>query len=253
LSTDATPAGWPQGTARILLDQVDSTLNEAARRFDTLRGPSWILALHQTAARGRRGRAWVHPAGNFAATLVLPGPIPPATAALRSFVASLALYDAFAAATGRPGSFALKWPNDVLLNGGKVAGMLLETIGPRGDTLSIGIGVNLAQAPGADQVEPGAVRPVSLISETGVSVSPADFLDLLAPAYARYEAQIATYGFAPIRTAWLDRAARLGKQITARLPAETVTGRFDTVDEQGQLVLSTPQGPRRIAAADVFF
>jgi BirA family transcriptional regulator, biotin operon repressor / biotin---[acetyl-CoA-carboxylase] ligase len=236
-----------------VLDSVDSTLNEAARRFPDLRGPTWILALHQTAARGRRGRAWVHPAGNFAATLVLPGPIAPATAALRSFVASLALYDAFAAATGRPGSFALKWPNDVLLNGGKVAGMLLETIGPRGDALSIGIGVNLAQAPGADQVEPGAIRPVSLLSETGASVSPADFLDLLAPAYARYEAQIATFGFAPIRTAWLDRAARLGEQITARLPGEDLTGRFDTVDAQGQLVLSTPQGPRRIAAADVFF
>ena len=253
MSTDATAAGWPQGTARIVLAEVDSTLNEAARRFDTLRGPTWILALNQTAARGRRGRGWVHPLGNFAATLVLPGPIAPATAALRSFVASLALYDAFAAATGRPGSFALKWPNDVLLNGGKVAGMLLETLGPRGDALSIGIGVNLAQAPGADQVEPGAVRPVSLVSETGVSVSPADFLDLLAPAYARYEAQITTYGFAPIRTAWLDRAARLGTQITARLPAEAISGRFDTVDEQGQLVLSTPQGPRRIAAADVFF
>jgi BirA family biotin operon repressor/biotin-[acetyl-CoA-carboxylase] ligase len=253
LSTDATPAGWADGTARIVLAEVDSTLNEAARRLDSLRGPTWILALNQTAARGRRGRAWQHPTGNFAATLVLPGPLPPATAALRSFVASLALYDAFAAATGRPGSFALKWPNDVLLNGGKVAGMLLETLGPRGQALSIGIGVNLAQAPGADQVEPGAVRPVSLMSETGVSVSPADFLDLLAPAYARYEAQITTYGFAPIRSAWLDRAARLGAQITARLPAEEVTGRFDTVDEQGQLVLSTSQGPRRIAAADVFF
>ncbi|HEY9022008.1 MAG TPA: biotin--[acetyl-CoA-carboxylase] ligase [Paracoccaceae bacterium] len=253
MSTDATPAGWPDGTARIVLAEVDSPLNEAARRIDSLRGPTWIMALNQTAARGRRGRDWRHPAGNFAATLVLPGPLPPATAALRSFVASLALYDAFAAATGRPGSFALKWPNDVLLNGGKVAGMLLETLGPRGQALSIGIGVNLAQAPGADQVEPGAVRPVSLMSETGVSVSPADFLDLLAPAYARYEAQITTYGFAPIRSAWLDRAARLGAQITARLPAEEVTGRFDTVDEQGQLVLSTPQGPRRIAAADVFF
>ncbi|MFP5509209.1 MAG: biotin--[acetyl-CoA-carboxylase] ligase [Alphaproteobacteria bacterium] len=253
MSTDAIPAGWPDGTARIVLAEVDSTLNEAARRIDSLRGPTWIMALNQTAARGRRGRDWRHPAGNFAATLVLPGPLPPATAALRSFVASLALYDAFAAATGRPGSFALKWPNDVLLNGGKVAGMLLETLGPRGQALSIGIGVNLAQAPGADQVEPGAVRPVSLMSETGVSVSPADFLDLLAPAYARYETQITTYGFAPIRSAWLDRAARLGAQITARLPAEEVTGRFDTVDEQGQLVLSTPQGPRRIAAADVFF
>jgi BirA family transcriptional regulator, biotin operon repressor / biotin---[acetyl-CoA-carboxylase] ligase len=94
---------------------------------------------------------------------------------------------------------------------------------------------------------------VSLLSETGASVTPEDFLDLLAPAYARYEAQFVTYGFAPIRTAWLDRAARLGEQITARLPSEAVTGRFDTVDEQGQLVLSTPQGLRRIAAADVFF
>ncbi|MFD1193608.1 biotin--[acetyl-CoA-carboxylase] ligase [Seohaeicola saemankumensis] len=232
---------------------MDSTLNEAARRFGDLRGPTWILALHQTAARGRRGREWRHPAGNFAATLVLPGPIAPATAALRSFVASLALHDAFAAVTGRAGSFALKWPNDVLLNGGKVAGILLETIGPRGDALSIGIGVNLAQAPGAAQVEAGALRPVSLLSETGASVTPEEFLDLLAPAFARHEAQFATYGFAPIRTAWMDRAARRGEVITARLPGEEVTGRFDTVDEQGQLVLSTPQGPRRIAAADVFF
>ncbi len=236
-----------------MLPEVDSTLNEAARRFGDLRGPTWILALHQTAARGRRGREWRHPAGNFAATLVLPGPIAPATAALRSFVASLALHDAFAAVTGRAGSFALKWPNDVLLNGGKVAGILLETIGPRGDALSIGIGVNLAQAPGAAQVEAGALRPVSLLSETGASVTPEEFLDLLAPAFARHEAQFATYGFAPIRTAWMDRAARRGEVITARLPGEEVTGRFDTVDEQGQLVLSTPQGPRRIAAADVFF
>ncbi len=236
-----------------MLPEVDSTLNEAPRRFGDLRGPTWILALHQTAARGRRGREWRHPAGNFAATLVLPGPIAPATAALRSFVASLALHDAFAAVTGRAGSFALKWPNDVLLNGGKVAGILLETIGPRGDALSIGIGVNLAQAPGAAQVEAGALRPVSLLSETGASVTPEEFLDLLAPAFARHEAQFATYGFAPIRTAWMDRAARRGEVITARLPGEEVTGRFDTVDEQGQLVLSTPQGPRRIAAADVFF
>lgn len=253
MSTDRNPTGWPDGTTRILLDEVDNTLNEATRRFDSLRGPTWILALHQTAARGRRGRAWAHPVGNFAATLVLPGPLPPAQAALRSFVASLALYDAFAQATGRAGSFALKWPNDVLLNGGKVAGMLLETIGPRGDALSIGIGVNLAQAPDAVSLEQGAVRPVSLLSETGAQVTPAEFLDLLAPAYARYEAQFTTYGFAPIRDLWLDRAARLGTEIIARLPTQEVAGRFDTVDEQGHLVLSTPQGLRRIAAADVFF
>ena len=114
--------------------------------------------------------------------------------------------------------------------------------------------VDAAATLGRDcQVEAGAVRPVSLLSETGALVSPADFLDLLAPAYARFEAQFTTYGFAPIRAAWLARAARLGELITARLPAEEVAGRFDTVDEQGQLVLSTPQGLRHIAAADVFF
>jgi len=236
-----------------VLDEVDNTLNEAARRHASLTGPTWILALNQTAARGRRGRAWSHPLGNFAATLVLSGPLAPAQAALRSFTASLALYDAFAEATGRPASFALKWPNDVLLNGGKVAGMLLETIGPRGDALAIGIGINLAQAPDPAQLEAGALRPVSLLSEAGVTIRPEEFLDLLAPAYHRFETQFATYGFAPIRAAWLDRAARLGSQITARLPAEEITGRFDTVDEQGHLVLSTPQGLRRIAAADVFF
>ena len=246
-------AGWPQGYARIVLPEVDSTVNEAARRVASLTGPAWLLALHQTAARARRGRAWTHPAGNFAATLVLPGPLAPAMAGLRSFVTSLALFDAFADATGRPGSFALKWPNDVLLNGGKLAGILLETIGPRGDALSIGIGVNLMQAPDAGGLEAGALRPVALMSETGAHITPEAFLDLLAAAYARYEAQIMTYGFAPIREAWLARAARLGERITARLPHEEVTGRFDTVDENGQLVISTAHGPRRIAAADVFF
>jgi BirA family transcriptional regulator, biotin operon repressor / biotin---[acetyl-CoA-carboxylase] ligase len=79
------------------------------------------------------------------------------------------------------------------------------------------------------------------------------FLEALAPAYAVWEAQFASLGFAPIRTAWLARAARLGETITARLPAEQITGVFREVDEAGQLVLSTPQGLRRIAAGDIFF
>ncbi len=241
---------WPAGYGRTVLAEVDSTLNEASRRFPTLTGPEWILARHQTAARGRRGRAWSNPQGNFAATLMLRD-IAPMDGGLRSFTASLALYDAFVAATGRPAGFALKWPNDVLLNGGKVAGILLETIGKGG--LSIGIGVNLAEAPAPAQVEQRALRPVSLMAETGARITPEEFLELLAAAFAKYEAQMRQFGFAPIRTAWLARAARLGEVITARLPNEEITGTFQTVDEQGQLVLTTANGPRMIAAGDVFF
>ena len=246
---------WPAGYGRRILRSVDSTNAEAARIAPDLSGPEWILALEQTAARGRRGRGWVNPAGNFAATLVMHPGETPDKVALRSFVASLGLYDALVAATGRAAPFSLKWPNDVLLNGGKLAGILLESAGS-GSKLThfaIGIGVNLKQAPAASEVEGGALRPVSLMNETGVDVTPEEFLDLLAPAYARYEAQFTTYGFDPIRTAWLDRAARLGEVVTARTSRDEVTGTFETVDAAGNLVLSTARSRVAIPAADVFF
>lgn len=246
---------WPDGYGKRVLATVDSTNAEAARIADDLAGPEWILALEQTAGRGRRGRAWVNPAGNFATTLVLHPTETPDVVALRSFVTSLALYDAFAAVTGRPQGLSLKWPNDVLLNGGKVAGILLESVGMARDIrhIGIGIGVNLKQAPVPDEVEAGALRPVSLLSETGVDVTPEEFLDVLAPAYAHHEAQFRIYGFAPIRELWLARAARLGEVITARSMREEVTGTFETVDEAGNLVLSTAKGRAVIAAADIFF
>lgn len=245
---------WPEGYGYLPLGEVGSTLDEARSRFDSLAGPTWITAERQTAARGRRGRAWKNPEGNFAATLVLPG-VDLEAAGLRSFVAALALDQALTKVTGRAEAFALKWPNDVLLHGGKLAGILLETITARGQVLglSIGIGVNLAEAPPKGDVEAGALPPVSLMGETGVRVSPEDFLEHLAPAYAQFERQMRDFGFGPIRTAWLARAARLGQRVTVRLPAETLEGTFRTVDEAGHLVLLTPQGERRIAAGDVFF
>jgi len=246
---------WPDGYGRRVLDEVDSTLNEAARIAPDLAAPEWILARRQTAARGRRGRGWVSPTGNFAATLVLRLDGPAQQAALRSFVAALALFDACVAVTGRPDGFSLKWPNDVLLNGGKLAGILLESAGGGGGAmpLFIGVGVNLSEAPPADLVEARALRPVSLAGETGVRVGPEDFLTELAAAYARHEAQFASFGFAPIREAWLSRAARLGQQVTARTGNAETVGTFETVDAEGQLVLMTPAGRVRIPAADVFF
>lgn len=241
---------WPEGYDRVVFESVDSTLSEAARRAPGVAVPLWILAQEQTAARGRRGRSWTTPKGNFASTLIMRRLEAPGTAALRSFVASLALRRAFLRTTGIEDAFALKWPNDVLLNGGKVAGILLETIG---DHLAIGIGVNLAHAPGADQVEKGAVRPVSLVGETGVVVSPVRFLDALAAEYAALETQFQTYGFAPIRSAWLANAARLGEEIIARTTRDETRGVFEDIDEAGNLILRTPKGRVKITAADVFF
>lgn len=246
---------WPTGHDRIVLDTVDSTLSEAQRRFDSgVTRPTWILAHDQTQARGRRGRAWSMPKGNFATTLILPTTEQPQLIALRSFTTALAVFDACVAATGRTDGLWLKWPNDVLLNGGKLAGILLETL-PSGNlpaAVSIGIGVNLVAAPDAHEVEARALRPVAL-TEAGAAPSPEDFLHLLAPAFAQYETQLTTYGFAPIRAAWLDRAAHLGDTVTARTGSEEIRGVFETIDAVGQIVLGTPQGRRTVAAADIFF
>lgn len=243
-------ADWPLGYGRQVLTEVDSTMLEAARQAVDLSGPTWICALHQTAARGRRGRVWVNPKGNFAATLVIPTADAPDRRALRSFVAALALFDALVAVSGRVDGLALKWPNDVLLTGGKVAGILLESLGSH---LAIGIGVNLVTAPDAAEVEAGAVPPVSVVSALGVEVGQEVFLDMLATAFARHEAQFVTYGFAPTREAWLSRAARLGEVVTARMGDHDVTGTFETVDADGRIVLNTASGRQAIAAADIFF
>ncbi len=178
----------------------------------------------------------------------------PQSLALRSFVAALALHDALSAVTGTPEALALKWPNDVLLSGGKVAGILLECQSGLGrQTLAIGIGVNLIGHPDAAQVEPGATPPVSVLSETGQRVTPEAFLDALAAAYARWEATFTTMGFAPIRSAWLAHAARLNEPIRARTGTTDHHGIFETIDNSGNLILRTPQTRLAIPAAEVFF
>lgn len=234
--------------------EVTSTLDVARDTAGQNLGPTWFTATRQTAARGRRGRAWIEPEGNFAATLSLP--VASANeAAHRSFVAALALENALGVFLNLPDETTLKWPNDVLLNGHKVAGILLESLMFQNQFwgVSIGIGVNLAEAPKGDTLEAEAVPPISLAEVLGRPVSSDDFLLHLADAFARWEAAFQAGGFAQIRTAWLARAARLGEVITARTAQETHTGTFETIDEAGQLVLRTAKGQVLIAAADVFF
>lgn len=240
---------WPEGVGRVTFDTVDSTMAEARRRAGDTPTDTWFHALRQTAGTGRRGRAWADGGGNFAASLLMRRAEPPARLALRSFVAALALADTLVTLTGRPDAFALKWPNDVLMQGGKLAGILLET---HGEALIVGIGVNLRTAPTPGALEPGAVAPRALI-DLGAEVAPGEFLDRLAPAFATWEARLRDFGFAPLRDAWLARAARLGETVTAKLPGEVIEGRFASLDDGGALVLETAKGRRAIAAGDVYF
>lgn len=238
------------GFDRIHLASVDSTNAEGFRRHQDGAGPLWILADEQTAGKGRRNRIWHGHRGNFYATLVQNLDETPQRLGLRSFVASLALYDALVALTGEPAIFALKWPNDVLLNNGKLSGILLESSGGR---LAIGIGVNLAGAPPPEQVAPGAFRPVSLLQETGIRILPEIFLDNLIPSMAQWESTLSCEGFPPVRDAFMRRAAHRGEVIRARTGEGQHEGVFEGIDDRGNLLLATAQGQLTIPAADVFF
>lgn len=246
-----TKAIWPDGVDLIRLDDVPSTMSEAAARAPSITKPTWITAHRQTAARGRRGRTWQNPKGNLAATLVLKPNAAPQDAALRAFTASLALYHALADVVPSD-QLALKWPNDVLLANRKVAGILLESAGTgaRVDWLAIGIGVNVVASPDADA--DAAFAPISL-AEFGVEDTATDLLTRLAHQTTAFETTLTTEGFAPIRKAWLDRAAKIGETITARTTQDTFTGVFDTIDDTGQLVLSGAKGQVVVPAGDVFF
>lgn len=237
-----------------MLASVDSTNAEALRLAPSLTGPAWILAGQQTAGRGRRARAWSSPPGNFHATLALRPDGPAAQVALHSFAAALALRDALVDLTDLPHSFTLKWPNDVLLNGGKLAGILLESTS-QGATLSqvaIGFGVNLIAAPDPSLLDPDALTPVTLLQETGLRIAPEALLDHLAPAFAARAAQLAR-GFGPLRADWLAHAAHLGQPIRARTAHHTRHGIFESIDDTGALILHTDQGRLAIPAAEVFF
>ncbi len=241
---------WPEGVGLETHASLPSTMITARERAATgERGPLWIHAQRQTAGTGRRGRPWRDIPGNFSATLLMTPP-DPNQAALRSFIAALALRDAFIEQTGRTDLFTLKWPNDVLLKGRKVAGILLEM---QGQTLTIGIGVNLAATPAMDALETNATPPISLREATGVTVTTDEFLASLAMAFQRWETQFLTYGFEPIRTAWLNHAAQLGGIVTARMPNRTESGTFTTIDSTGAIVLQTAKGKLTLPAADIFF
>jgi BirA family transcriptional regulator, biotin operon repressor / biotin---[acetyl-CoA-carboxylase] ligase len=237
------------------LDEVDSTNAEARRLAEAGRlAPVWITARRQTAGRGRRGRAWSSETGNLATTLLAVTRRPPAEAAQVTFVAALAAHELIAAFV-EPERVHIKWPNDVLIDGRKACGILLESgAHPSGVLwLAVGIGVNLAHAP--DDVErPATSVAATLRSDLAYAPSPEVALDVLAHAFDAWWERWERYGFDPIRAAWTNRAQGLGGPAVARLGHETVEGVAEGLAEDGALRLRLADGSiRSISAGDVFF
>jgi BirA family transcriptional regulator, biotin operon repressor / biotin---[acetyl-CoA-carboxylase] ligase len=240
------------GARLISLDEVGSTNAEAfARARAGERGPLWITARRQTAGRGRRGRGWVSEPGNLYASLLVTDPAPPQRAAELSLVAALAVHDALAECASILGPrLKLKWPNDLLCDGAKLAGILVEGEGLPGRPLTvvIGIGVNCAHHP-AD-----TGYPATNLAAAGALVSPEALAQALIATMAR---RLAEWNrgdnFAAIRAAWLERAAGLGAPARVRLPEREVEGIAETLDEVGRLVVRLADGSReRIAAGEMF-
>jgi BirA family biotin operon repressor/biotin-[acetyl-CoA-carboxylase] ligase len=233
-------------------DEIDSTNTEARRRAEAGEpGPVWITALRQTAGRGRRGRTWETGEGNLAATLLMTTEREPRDAAQVSFVAALAVSD-LASAYLPAERVKVKWPNDVLVEGRKLAGVLVESGQRRegGLWLAIGVGVNLAKAPR------NAERPGTSLAAETLTPPPAPRVALtgLAAAFADWLEVWDDKGFPAIAAAWTARAHGLGETCAARLAAETIEGVAEGLDLDGALRLRLADGGiRRITAGDVFF
>jgi BirA family biotin operon repressor/biotin-[acetyl-CoA-carboxylase] ligase len=212
------------------------------------RGPLWVTAARQTGGRGRRGRTWVSEPGNLFASLLLTDAASPEHWPELAFVAALAIHDAVAeVAPALRAQLFIKWPNDLLLEGKKFAGILIEGEGREEGAVVVGVGVNCVSHPVDTDY------PATDLAAAGAAVTAgALFSALSAKILGRLAQWNAGEHFSTIRADWLARAAGRGDMIRVRLSDQELIGRFEDVDEAGRLVLSLPDGSRRsIAAGDV--
>lgn len=247
-------------------DSVGSTSSEAARAAEAGDvGDVWFAALRQTEGRGRRGRQWETPSGNLAASLLVVPQCDPALAATLGFVAGVALNRALVrfvpdtqvkfgidgADISGGGRVALKWPNDVLADGAKLAGILLEAINRRDRPMAIviGIGVNVVAAP------QGLPYPAASIADLGWSARAEDILAALSDEWVDvYELWDGGRGIAEVLELWRASAAGIGAPVAVNRDGEVVRGIFETIDNTGRLIVRAEDNSRvAITAGDVHF
>ncbi|MBX2806333.1 MAG: biotin--[acetyl-CoA-carboxylase] ligase [Hyphomicrobiales bacterium] len=244
----------PDGYRLAFYDKISSTNAEALRlaQGGELSG-LWLQAGSQIGGKGRTGRQWRSPSGNLYASLLLHPAVPIARALQLSLLAGIAAHDAImglAAGAGKAPDLRLKWPNDILLGGAKIGGVLLETAAQPGGEMPaiiIGTGINLVSAP--DELD----RPVTSLAANGVSVTPAKAMSALAWATAEWlSLWNCGRAFDNIRSAWLERSQPVGGAISVHIGEDRLSGRFLGIDELGALRMSLASGEeRRITAGDV--
>jgi BirA family biotin operon repressor/biotin-[acetyl-CoA-carboxylase] ligase len=242
----------PPGYRLIAYDSIGSTNDEAKRLAREGAAEGTLLWAHeQTAGRGRRGRVWVSPRGNLYLSLVLRPDCSVASAAQLGFVAALAVGDALRAMLPRTERVTYKWPNDVLINNRKVAGLLLEaeTVAPgKLSFIVVGVGVNLTTSPH------GTEFPATSIMEEGLGeVMPEVMIEKFAAHFRSWNTRWRAEGFVPVRAAWLAATAiARDEPIRIRLESRAFCARFLDLDHEGNLLLDRAGECLRIAAGEVF-
>jgi BirA family transcriptional regulator, biotin operon repressor / biotin---[acetyl-CoA-carboxylase] ligase len=236
-----------RGEQLLVFTTIDSTMDEARRQHAAgVHSPLWIVADEQEAGRGRQGRIWASPAGNLHVTLLLPAPCALRDQAKLGFAAGVALALAIGRLLPTDAEIKLKWPNDVLVNGSKVSGLLLEGLG-QGAAVAIGMGVNIVACPPDTPYAAGHLRQFApkMASEL-----------LLAALVETMTDQLTSFadgsGFPIIRQRWLARAAHLGRSISVRQGDILSEGIFRDIDADGRLILESSGALARIDAGDVF-
>jgi BirA family biotin operon repressor/biotin-[acetyl-CoA-carboxylase] ligase len=233
-------AGFARAWPVVRFDEIDSTNEEARRRAVAGDfGPAWLVARSQSAGRGRLGRQWDSPEGNLFATGLLAYPGSPAQASLASFAAGLAVIDAAKIIGAETASLRLKWPNDVLADGAKLSGILIET-GSAGGSLwmAAGFGVNVKTAPAV----PGRMTACVANLPGGAGVTADRFLGALDIAFRARLSRLVTEGFQPIRANWLAKAAYLGERVSIPHGPDRVEGVMKDLDQDGALVVERADG-----------
>jgi BirA family transcriptional regulator, biotin operon repressor / biotin---[acetyl-CoA-carboxylase] ligase len=254
------PRAASDGYRLVAFDQIGSTNAEAiARARDGERGPIWYVTTEQTAGRGRRHRPWIAPRGNLAASILEVTDVAPTVAATLGFAAGLALEAALRrlsveAVLRAPDAdnlkFSLKWPNDVLAGRQKLAGILLEAEAVNGGlAVVVGIGTNVVAAP------EGTPTPATSLRALGIDVDAEALFSELSDGWAEFRGIWQSgRGFGEIRRLWLERAAGLGQAVAIKSGGAAIEGTFDTIDEQGCMIVRTAEGTLvPVSAGDVYF
>lgn len=233
-------------------DTLDSTNDEARLLAEAGKsGPLWVVADKQTGGRGRRGRAWVSEPGNLFASLLLRPDCPASELSGLVFAAALAVQNTVRNSLAGESKVRCKWPNDVLVDGAKVAGILLESSSsPSGmlDWVIVGIGINVENAPRED-----VLYSATSLAEKGSSESVEKVMSRLADRFAFWYNIWCENGTEEILSTWLDEAGGVGESVTVRFDDEELNGTFETITDDGTMILRLADGSaRNIVAGDVF-